>query len=119
MITIDGTEIAIAGVTYALGWAVGRRRRVKTPARPAAPVGPVCQCSHLYAFHAPDTQVCQHTETKYEKVSVAIRNKGGNVVTDAYGDVQFQTELTPVTVVACRCQRYTGPDPLPTVVDLT
>lgn len=118
MIIIHGIDLSYAAGGVIAGWLLRRPRRASVPP-PAAPVGPVCQCGHLYAFHAADSGVCQHVASRHEKQKTAIRNDDGRVVKDSYGYVQYQVEIVPLPDVRCPCQRYTGPDPLPTVVDLS
>lgn len=116
LLAYDFGFIAVGG---AFGYILGRVRRAgaRPPSAPT-PVGPVCQCTHGFAFHHPETGACQHTEDKYEKRSVPVRNQHGGVARDRWSDIQYQEEIVPLGSVACGCQRYTGPDPLPSVIDL-
>jgi hypothetical protein len=62
--------------------------------RRAAPSVPeaVCGCRHHYSFHDPETSRCKELDSKRRVVE-------NGVVT---------AELP-----ACRCRRYTGPEPFP------
>jgi hypothetical protein len=113
-VIIEGAEIAwgVAGVIIG---AVARRRR---PKRRHVEPGPVCQCTHGYAFHDPETGRCGYVTVRFTTRETVIRDADDDPVLDSWGDVQTATETTDTVHTTCGCMRYTGPQPLPEVVAL-
>jgi hypothetical protein len=87
-----GVEPMIVGAAiFALGALGGRFLPVRR--RGPKAIQPECGCEHHRSFHEGGTGKCHYLEGK------AIRFTGG--------------DPTAWEKVACGCQKYTGPEPLP------
>lgn len=78
---------------------------------------PICQCSHGFAVHAEEGS-CGSITT--ERVLVE-RGSPHSVKSGMYGDsykVVYDIEKWESHERACPCRRYTGPEPMPTMVAL-
>lgn len=94
---------AIFGGGQAVGFLLGRRRR--RPAIEAAPVQPVCGCTHEWAYHDGQAGKCHGTVKVTVKEGEPILDKGRRYIVGHSGAVYEWHE--------CPCRRYSGPEPLP------
>lgn len=76
---------------------------------------PICGCKHHWSFHD-ERGVCHHTEVVTAKQFVVQRDKDQNPIINAAGNPSEIMETVVVYEENCRCQRYYGPEPLPSYV---
>lgn len=117
---MDGLTFVFGAMAVfsAAGWAkehvddfVDRRRELKDKAAEALrPPKPTCECLHSIAFHDPRTGRCGAEER------VAVEwGRNPNYDPDKH-DPEDEIVPTRLELKQCGCVRYTGPEPMVTLV---
>lgn len=81
--------------------------------KPPKPLRPICGCDHHFGHHGEDG-VCRFVETIVDTVESLMLTPDGKVFRDGSGRYKFVEEQVIRAQIPCTCQRYTGPEPLPT-----
>jgi hypothetical protein len=94
---IELLDVLAGGLLMAVGFVWGgRRRRKALPVAGAGDPEATCGCGHHDAPHD-ESRRCRHVD-----MVNSLAERSGR------GDVRWD-----VRELECRCQRYTGPEPLP------
>ena len=104
----------VDGVLIATGYVAGRAHaRSTTTTAPVTPVA-VCACTHGFNYHAPDTGRCAFVAREIRERDDVLRHPNGNPIGGVLRDM-MAVKVPEVISLPCTCQRYDGPEPLPSV----
>lgn len=110
---MEWADVILGALVSWSAYRVGIRRERRRKPRPIESPKPVCGCDHHYSHHDKDGKCHAGVRFLAERGQPRTVRTGyeGEKHTVVYDHEQWATGT-------CPCQRYTGPEPMPTYISL-